>query len=194
MNAFIFKLVANTVHIGVPLLLVAGLLTYLDGVLVLVVVTKESVDAELILEAHREGLILMWEVNEYVLLIRLSQLHEVLLELFRLGFFDSLRDDNHSFLELLLLDVNRFVFELNHSQSLESWVSRTGKLNAGKDFWRESLCANILIIRVKCELGLVSFKASHLCQRASKWLSHDTWIEAIREERETRVVPDSILL
>lgn len=179
MDTLVFELVANAVHMGVPLLLITSLFTNLDGVLVLIVVTEESVDAKLVLKAHWESLILMWEVNKNILLCRLGQLHEVLFELFRLSFFDSLRDDDHSFLELLLLNIDRFVLELDHTQSLESWISRTRKLDSRKDFGRESLCANIFVISVECKQGLVSFEASHLSQGTGERFRLDFWIIAV---------------
>lgn len=98
---------------SIPLFLIARLFTHLNGVLVLVVVAKKSVYAELILEAHWEGFVLIWEINEDILLVRLCELHEILLELFWLRFLNCLWNHNHSFLELLLLNVDRIIFQLD---------------------------------------------------------------------------------
>lgn len=79
MNALVFKLITNLVDVSMPLFLSARLRTNLDRILVLIVVTKERIATELVLEAHREGLVLIREVDENVLLVLLGQLHEVLL-------------------------------------------------------------------------------------------------------------------
>ena len=79
MNTLIFKLITNLVDVSMPLFLRTRLRTDLYRVLVLIVVTEERIAIELVLEAHREGLVLIWEVNEHILLAILGQLHEVLL-------------------------------------------------------------------------------------------------------------------
>ena len=130
MDTFVLQLEADAIDVSVPFFLVSSLLTDLDSVLVLIIVTEECIDTELIFEAHWEGFILVREVNEDVLLTLLGQSHQVLFEFLRLCLLNDLRNHNHSNLELLLLHVNRVVLELNDTQCLEGGVAGAGQLDS----------------------------------------------------------------
>ena len=151
MNALIFKLITNLVDVSMPLFLRTRLRTDLNRVLVLIVVTEERIAIELVLEAHREGLVLIWEVNEHILLAILGQLHEVLLQLLRLRLLDDLRNDDHGDLEFLLLHVHRVVLELDDTQSFECGVAWAWQFDTRKYLGCEGLSAHIFIISVQCE-------------------------------------------
>ena len=166
MDTLVLQLEANAIDMILPLFLVARLRTNLNRVLVLVVVSEERVDTELVLEAHREGLILIGEVNEDVFLGLLGQLHEVLLEILGLRLLDHLRHHGHGDLELLLLHVHRVVLQLYDTQSLEGWVAWAGQFDTREYLWSKGLSADILVVSVECQLGLVAWQALHLRQRA----------------------------
>jgi hypothetical protein len=64
----------------------------LDRKLVGIRVTKERVDRERIFKEHRERFTLVWQVDKHLFVALLSQLPQVCLENFRLGFLDALGD------------------------------------------------------------------------------------------------------
>ena len=162
MDTLVLELEANAIDMVLPLSLVPRLRANLDRVLVLVVVSEERVDTELVFEAHREGLILIGEVNEDVFLALLGQLHKVLLEILGLRLLDHLRHHGHGDLELLLLHVHRVVLQLDDTQSLEGWVAWAGQFDTREYLWSKGLSADILVVSVECQLGLIALQASHL--------------------------------
>lgn len=123
------QLEVDAFDVGIPLFLVACLLPHLDGVLVLVVVSEESVDVEAVLEAHRERLSLEWEVHEDILFLGFGELEQEFFKLFRLSFLNALWDNNHALLELLLLHVDVVVLEVDDAEGLEGWVTWAGCLD-----------------------------------------------------------------
>ena len=106
-----------------PLFLCFELGILLDSELILVVVAEESVDIEHVFEQDWEGLMLVGEANEDVLLILLRQLDQVLLQLLRLGLFETLRDGNEELLERHLLNIDAVNFKINDIESPEAWIT-----------------------------------------------------------------------
>ena len=92
-----------------PFSLATRLLSHLDRVLVFIIVTEQRVHLKFVLEAHRESLTLVWEVNEDILLVLLRELDEPPFELLGLRLLYALGNDNHAFLEGLLVDVDTVV-------------------------------------------------------------------------------------
>ena len=194
MDSHILKFVADLIDVGLPFALAAGLLTHLDRVLVLIIVSEQRVHLKFIFEAHGESFTLVWEVNEDILLVLLCKLNEPSFELLGLRLFDALRYNYHALLERLLVDINTVVVEFDDTEGLESRVARAWHLHLWENSRLEGILSDIFVLCNQLDSAVVSGEATHVSQSARErsWC-FDSGIMAIGKEGEGRLVSSLLL-
>jgi len=193
MDSPVLQFVADPVHVVVPVLFRPVLVALLYCVLVLVVVAKQRVHGEAVLKRHREGLVLVWKVNEDIFSRLLRQLEQVLLKFFRLRFLDALRDHDEAALEQLLLDVDRVILEVNHVEGLEGGVARTRQLDFRQNFGLKCCLTDVLVLSLHLQSALVRSQPLHVAERALQRSGLHTLVVCVREEDEGGLVAELLL-
>jgi len=197
-DALLNEVVAHAVHEPVPLLGRAELVTSLDGVSVRLSVAVQRVDAEAVLEVHREALVEPREAHVDFLVASGAELLHPLLKNFGLSVFNSLRDNDKESLEFGLLDNFDVVLDIDHVEVLETRVTGAGMHYSWQLLGLEGCSSDVLVVVVQAHYRQVSLEALH--HRKSAWQAlrglrvRLLWSVLVRKSAKTGTVSHSLLL